>query len=72
MRLTDKSLSDHECREILSEITKMVIETYASPIRQGFERSSRMGQCGWDLINILRHHEIVVPGENNEQQKMEV
>lgn len=72
MRRTDKMLSDEECREVLTEIVKMVIETYAKPIRQGFEKSSRMGQCGFDLISILRKKEILIPGEQNEQQKMEL
>ena len=65
-------LSDEECRAVLTEIVKMVIETYAQPIRQGFEKSSRMGQCGFDLISILRKREILIPGEQNEQQKMEL
>ena len=65
-------LSDQECREVLTEIVKMVIETYAQPIRKGFEKSSRMGQCGFDLISILRKKEILMPGEQNEQQKMEL
>lgn len=65
-------LSDEECRAVLTEIVKMVIETYVKPIRKGFEKSSRMGQCGFDLISILRKREILMPGEQNEQQKMEL
>ena len=65
-------LSDEECRAALAEIVKMVIETYAQPIRKGFEKSSRMGQCGFDLISILRKRKILMPGEQNEQQKMEL
>ena len=72
MRRTDKTLSDEECKAVLTEIVKMVIATYASPIRKGFEKSSRMGQCGFDLISILRKREILMPGEQNEQQKMEL
>lgn len=72
MRWTDKKLTDQECREVLTEIVKMVIETYKSPIRKGFERSSRMGQCGFDLINILRGNNIVMPGEPNQQEKLEL
>ena len=72
MRRTDKMLSDEECRAALAEIVKMVIETYAQPIRKGFEKSSRMGQCGFDLISILRKRKILMPGEQNEQQKMEL
>lgn len=72
MRWTDKKLSDKECREILTEIVKMVIETYSKPIREGFEKSSRMGQAGFDLISILRNRGIVMPGEPNEQQKLDL
>ena len=72
MRRTDKTLSDEECRAVLTEIVKMVIETYASPIRKGFEKSSRMGQCGFDLIGILRTREILMPGEQNQQEKLEI
>ena len=72
MRRTDKILSDQECREVLTDIVKMVIETYAQPIRKGFEKSSRMGQCGFDLISILRKREILMPGEQNQQEKLEL
>lgn len=72
MRRTDKHLSDQECRDILLEIVRMVIETYAQPIRKGFERSSRMGQCGFDLVSILRNHKIICPGEQNQQERMEL
>ena len=65
-------LSDEECRAVLTEIVKMVIETYASPIRKGFEKSSRMGQCGFDLMAILRNHKIISPGEQNQQERMEL
>lgn len=65
-------LTDKECREILLEIVRMVIETYAQPIRKGFERSSRMGQCGFDLISILRKREVLMPGEADQQQKLEL
>lgn len=65
-------LSDQECREVLTDIVKMVIETYAKPIRQGFEKSSRMGQCGFDLISILRKKGILMPGEQNQQERMEL
>lgn len=72
MRRTEKALTDKECREILLEIVRMVIETYAQPIRKGFERSSRMGQCGFDLISILRKREVLMPGEADQQQKLEL
>lgn len=65
-------LSDEECREVLTEIVKMVIETYAQPIRKGFEKSSRMGQCGFDLIAILRNRNVICPGEPNQQERMEL
>lgn len=72
MRRSEHFLSDQECREVLLEIVKMVIDTYANPIRKGFERSSRMGQCGFDLINILRRRNILVPGEQNQQERLEL
>ena len=72
MRRGERVLSDQECREVLLEIMVMVLETYANPIRKGFEKSSRMGQCGFDLINILRHWGIVVPGEQNQQERLEL
>lgn len=72
MRRTDKHLSDQECRDILLEIVRMVIDTYANPIRKGFEKSSRMGQCGFDLVSILRNHKIISPGEQNQQERMEL
>lgn len=70
MRRTDKKLSDQECRDILLEIVRMVIETYAQPIRKGF--GARMSQAGYDLIAILRNHKIISPGEQNQQERMEV
>lgn len=70
MRRTDKILTDQECKEILTEIVKMVIETYAKPIRKGF--GARMSQAGYDLIAILRNHNVVCPGEPNQQERMEL
>ena len=70
MRWTDKRLSDKECREILTEIVRMVIATYAQPIRNGFK--SRMGQAGYDLIIILRKRDVLMPGEADMQQKLEL
>lgn len=70
MRRTDKHLSDQECRDILWEIVRMVIDTYAKPIRKGF--ASRMSQAGFDLVSILRIHEIISPGEQNQQERMEL
>ena len=70
MRRTDKRLSDQECRDILLEIVRMVIDTYAKPIRKGF--GARMAQAGYDLIAILRNHNVVCPGEPNQQERLEL
>ena len=70
MRRTDKRLTDKECREILLEIVRMVIDTYAKPIRKGF--GARMAQAGYDLIAILRNHNVVCPGEPNQQERLEL
>lgn len=70
MRRTEKRLSDKECREILLEIVRMVIDTYAKPIRKGF--GARMGQAGYDLISILRNHNVVCPGDPNQQERLEL
>lgn len=70
MRRTDKRLTDQECREILLEIVRMVIDTYANPIRKGFR--ARMEQAGYDLISILRHHKVICPGEPNQQERLEL
>lgn len=70
MRRTEKRLSDKECREILLEIVRMVIDTYSKPIRKGF--GARMGQAGYDLISILRNHNVVCPGEPNQQERLEL
>lgn len=70
MRRTEHIPSDQECREVLKEISQMVIDTYSNPIRKGF--GARMGQAGYDLISILREHNIVVPGEPNQQEKLKV
>lgn len=70
MRRTDRKLSDQECRDILYEIVRMVIDTYAQPIRKGF--GARMSQAGYDLIALLRNHKIISPGEPNQQERMEL
>ena len=70
MRRTDRRLSDQECRDILLEIVRMVIDTYAKPIRKGF--GARMSQAGYDLIAILRNHSVICPGEPNQQERMEL
>ena len=70
MRRTDKRLTDKECREILLEIVRMVIDTYAKPIRKGF--GARMSQAGYDLIAILRNHNVVCPGEQNQQERLKL
>lgn len=70
MRRTDKKLSDQECRDILLEIVRMVIDTYAKPIRKGFR--ARMSQAGYDLIAILRNRNVICPREPNQQERMEL
>ena len=70
MRRTDRKLTDQECRDILTEIVRMVIDTYAKPIRKGF--GTRMAQAGYDLIAILRNHNVVCPGEPNQQERLEL
>ncbi len=72
MRLTDRRVSDQEKIEGFDHICRMVVTNYATPIRKGFERASRMGECGYDLITFLRMSDIVVPGEPNEQQRMDL
>lgn len=72
MRRTDKRLTEKECRELLTAIVKMVIVAYGSPPRKGFERSSRMAQCGYDLISILRNNAVIESGEQNQQERMDV
>lgn len=72
MQRTFRALTDQECRETLDEISQMVVDTYKNPIREGFERASRQGQAGHDLINILRKREIVIPGTENEQERLRV
>ncbi len=72
MQRTFRALTDQECRETLEEISQMVINTYKNPIRKGFERASRMGQAGFDLIGILRRRDIVRPGSENEQERLRV
>lgn len=72
MKRTDRHIDDKECRELLTAIIKMVISAYSNPLRKGFEKSSRMTQCGYDLISILRSNDVVMPGEPNEQQKLEL
>jgi len=70
MRRTDRHLTDQECREILLEIVRMVIDTYARPIRKGF--AARLSQAGYDLVGILRSHRVISPGEQNEQETLEL
>ena len=72
MQRTFRALTDQECRETLDEISQMVVDTYRNPIREGFEKSSRQGQAGHDLMNILRRREIVIPGTENEQERLRV
>ena len=70
MRRTDKMLSDEECRAVLTEIVKIIIGTFASNLRKGFR--SRMEQCGYDIVRFLIKREVLMIGEQNQQQKMEL
>ena len=70
MRRTDKRLSDPECRDVLEEIIKMVIDTYKKPLRDGFH--SRMAQEGFDLTMIFMNRGMLVPGEEGEQRKIDL
>ena len=70
MRRTDKRLTDQECREVLLEIVSMVLDTHNKPIRKGF--GARLAQSGFDLDSILRRHQIICPGEQNQQERLEL
>lgn len=68
MRMSDRVVSDQEKIETFDSICQMVIDTYDNPIRKGFERASRMGQAGHDLIEMLRTKDIVVPGQPGQEK----
>jgi hypothetical protein len=70
MRKTDRHLSDQECRDILAEIVNMVLDTHNKPIRKGF--GLRLAQSGYDLDSILRNHQVICPGEPNEQERLKL
>lgn len=70
MKKTDKAISDQECRQILFDIIKIIINTYHHPIRPLFERQSRMAQCGYDIIHYLIKKDVIAPGEG--QEKLEL
>ena len=72
MKMTDKRLSDQECKDILLQIIKIILDTfnYAKPIKKGFR--SRMEMCGYNIITYLRMQQIVVPGEQNQQERLEI
>ena len=68
MRRTGKVLSDHECRDLVEEIVTMTLNSYNCPLRDGF--NSRMAQAGFDLTRKLMAIGKIVPGEENEQTKI--
>lgn len=72
MRVTDKRLSDQECRDVLLQIIKLILGAfdYSKPIKKGFK--SRMEMCGYNIITYLRMQQIVVPGEQNQQERLEL
>ena len=70
MRRTGNTLSDQECRACLEDIVTMTINSYNWPLRDGF--NSRMAQIGFDLTRILMNTDQIIPGEENEQTKIEL
>ena len=70
MRRTGKRLSDMECRAFLEEVITMALNSYNEPLRDGF--NSRMAQAGFDLTRILMNTNQIIPGEENEQTKIEL
>lgn len=72
MRVTDKRLSDQECRDVLLQIIKIILGAfdYSKPIKKGFK--SRMEMCGYNIITYLRMQQIVAPGEQNQQERLEL
>lgn len=72
MRLTDRRVSDQECRDILLQIIKIILTTfdYSKPIKKGFK--SRMEMCGYNIITHLRMQQIIMPGEQNQQERLEI
>lgn len=72
MRLNDRKVSDQECRDLLLQIIKLILSAfdYSKPIKKGFK--SRMEMCGYNIITYLRMQQIVVPGEQNQQERLEI
>lgn len=72
MRVTDKKISDQECRDVLLQIIKLILDAfnYAKPIKKGFR--SRMEMCGYNIITYLRMQQIIMPGEQNQQERLEL
>lgn len=59
MRRTERELTDVEMIDALQDIISIIITGNHQPIREGFERSSRCAQIGYDIekrlidLNIL-------------------
>lgn len=68
MKWSDRVVSDQEKVETFDSICQMVIDTYDNPIRKGFEKASRQGQAGHDLVEILRKKDIIVPGKMGQER----
>lgn len=67
MKRTEKRLTDDECRELLTEIVKIVITAYRN-IRPEFEKKSRMDQIGYDTVYTLYGRGIIAKGENGQER----
>lgn len=72
MRMNDRKVSDQECRAILLQIIKIILDAfnYSEPVKKGFK--SRMEVCGYNIITYLRTQQIVLPGEQEHQERLEL
>ena len=62
MLRVQRELTDVEMIDALDGIIDIVIDCYQHPIREGFEKSSRSAQIGYDIQRYLLDHRFIKVG----------
>lgn len=62
MLRVQRKLNDDEMAQTLDGIIDIVVDCYQHPVREGFEKSSRSAQIGYDIQRYLLDHKLIRVG----------
>lgn len=72
MYRTRKELTDVEIIDLFEWMVDMICDCYNYPVRKEFQKSCRAAQIGYDIEKRLLSAQIIAPGDEHYQERMNI